>query len=137
METRDVVVKRNELLPRAKGQYMRIHYLWEGKETFSNIFDEAKWHLCGANLAVRLHGEPSGKWWNVIDVEAISNVFEQEAAKKVAVQMSDGKNRSYALSYAKDWCIACKQAGEDVKTAHIISIATIFESYLDNEIEEH
>jgi len=45
---------------------------------------------------------------------------------------TDSKNRAFSLSYAKDWCIACKQAGEEVKTTHIISIAKIFESYLDS-----
>ncbi len=40
--------------------------------------------------------------------------------------------RQKALAEAVNWCIAKLQGGEDVKTVHIISIATIFESYLED-----
>ena len=40
--------------------------------------------------------------------------------------------RQKALAEAVNWCIAKLQGGEEVKTVHIISIATIFESYLED-----
>lgn len=93
----------------------------------------------GIGLAFRFtmadYKTPQGKVFPYVsNFEKVAGVFEQEAAQKVAEQMSDGKNRSYALSYSKDWCIACKQAGDDVKTTHILSIAAIFEVYLDKGI---
>ena len=44
----------------------------------------------------------------------------------------DPKNRSYALSYAKDWCGLKLQAGVDLKTADVITVAKEFAKYLDN-----
>jgi len=44
--------------------------------------------------------------------------------------------RQKALDIAERWCEACKQAGEEVKTTHIISIAKIFESYLDSGVND-
>ncbi len=49
---------------------------------------------------------------------------------------SDGKNRSYALSYAKDYVIAGKQSGEKLTIIDVLLYAKIFESYLDSGIIE-
>ncbi len=57
-----------------------------------------------------------------------------EAAEKVASQSADSKNRSYALSYAKDWCIAQVQGGKDLKVVDVLTVAKLFESYLDSGV---
>ena len=43
--------------------------------------------------------------------------------------------RQKSLDIAERWCEACKQKGEEVKTTHIISIAKLFEAYLDGGAE--
>lgn len=45
---------------------------------------------------------------------------------------TDGKNRSFALAYAKDWCIAQNVLGKELKVTDVISCAVLFESYLEN-----
>jgi len=131
---KDIVVKRSEMLPGTKGEYLRVYYDDSGKEKFTNVFDQALWNLFGDGLAVRLHLEKEGNWFNVKGAEAISNVFKQEAVKNVTAQMSDGKNRSFALSYAKDWCIAQLSQGVKLTIYDVVVGAKIFESYLDTGV---
>ena len=42
--------------------------------------------------------------------------------------------RQKALAEANVWCIAKLQAGQDIKTVELLSVAKLFESYLDNGI---
>ena len=42
--------------------------------------------------------------------------------------------RQKALAEANAWCIAQLQAGNGVKTVELLSVAKLFESYLDNGI---
>ncbi len=70
----------------------------------------------------------------VTDFKEVKDVFVAKAAEKVASQSADSKNRSYALSYAKDWCIAQVQGGKDLKAVDILTIAKLFESYLDSGV---
>ena len=42
--------------------------------------------------------------------------------------------RQKALAEANAWCIAKLQAGKDIKTVELLSVAKLFESYLDNGI---
>ncbi len=58
----------------------------------------------------------------------------QEIIKEARASVSEGKNRSFALSYAKDWCIAKLQSGETIKTLDVLVVAKLFESYLDTGI---
>ena len=46
----------------------------------------------------------------------------------------DSKNRSFALAYAKDIGVAKIMMGGDMSTMKIITIAEIFESYLDGGV---
>jgi len=67
----------------------------------------------------------------VADAEQVEGVFKQEAAKKVQEKMGDNKNRAFALSYAKDWCIAKAQLGKELTYADVVMVATVFEAYLN------
>ena len=58
----------------------------------------------------------------------------QEVVREARVSVSDGKNRSFALSYAKDWCIAKVQGGEAIKTLDVLVVAKAFEAYLDTGV---
>ena len=57
----------------------------------------------------------------------------EEAKKSVSFDPTRKSiERQTSLNRAVEWCIAKLQGGEDVQTVHIISIATIFESYLED-----
>ena len=58
----------------------------------------------------------------------------EEVIREARASVSEGKNRSFALSYAKDWCISKVQGGEDIKTFDVLAVAKIFESYLDTGV---
>ena len=66
-----------------------------------------------------------------VDVTKPVPVKEIRVDKKPDV--GNGKNRSFALAYAKDYHSARIRAGivKDVTEAHIIATAILFESYLD------
>lgn len=57
---------------------------------------------------------------------------EIDRAREEVRPKSDGKNRSFALSYAKDIAVAKIMMGGEMTPAHILTTATLFESYLDN-----
>lgn len=43
--------------------------------------------------------------------------------------------RQTSLKAATDWCIAKLQGGADIKTTELITVAGLFESYLENGIQ--
>ncbi len=43
--------------------------------------------------------------------------------------------RQTSLKSATDWCIAKLQGGQDIKTTELITVASLFESYLENGIQ--
>lgn len=97
-----------------------------------NIFDGALFNVFEKGLAVRLEGEVSGKFFNTTHAEQVKNVFEKEAIEKVSAH-TDNKNRSYALSYAKDIMCALIAKGETEKiTDKVIATAKKFEEYLNS-----
>ncbi len=55
----------------------------------------------------------------------------KEAVKMGAEVITDPKNRSYALSYAKDIAVAKMMAGEEMSVDKVIDIAKKFARYLD------
>ena len=60
----------------------------------------------------------------------------KEAIKQGAVVVSEkpaGKNRSYALSYAKDIGVAMIAAGKEFSSKKVLEIAKEFNDYLDGE----
>ena len=60
----------------------------------------------------------------------------KEAIKQGAVIVSekpDGKNRGYALSYAKDIGVAMIAAGKEFSSKKVLELAKEFNAYLDGE----
>ena len=127
----------------ANGQVLKVKYGKEGSL-------KAKWGLLQEGKAIKFTmGEYQGKPF-VSDIESIAELLKpavnpndtpipqqaeidkvfDEAREKVAT--SNPQNRSYALSYAKDWCGLKLQAGVDLKTADVITVAKEFAKYLDN-----
>ena len=104
------------------------------------IFDQAKWNLFGVNAAVNLIGEYKGQFFNVSGVESMRDALPVvKTAAETLVTPSEpiskptsGKNRAFALSYAKDWCIAQNQKGKELRVTDVISAAVLFEGYLEN-----
>ena len=77
-------------------------------------------------------GEKTGGWCNE-KAEAITE--KPPANPKISVSDIE-RRRSMALSYSKDWCIAKVQAGVEIKTEQILTVAVIFESYIENGVVE-
>ncbi len=48
-------------------------------------------------------------------------------------RITDGKNKSYALSYAKDIACAMIKSGKEMSAAKVIDVAKVFERYLDGK----
>jgi len=46
---------------------------------------------------------------------------------------TDGKNKSYALSYAKDIACAMIKSGKEMSTVKVIDVAKLFEDYLEGK----
>jgi hypothetical protein len=127
------------------------------KSVFDNLAD--KWDLLEENACVELKLEQRGQFWNVVDIlqpqtppqtqpkildehqEVIEKVFKDDNMTKDDWAEKDRKTRKSierqkSLELATNWCEACKEKGEEVKTTHIISIAKIFEAYLDGGADE-
>ena len=86
--------------------------------------------------AHKIEGTEPVEWCNE-EAELLPEMQEHvdqtlKEAKEMTRPKSDGKNRSFALSYAKDWCIAQVNGGKDLKVMDVITVAVAFESYLDN-----
>lgn len=56
---------------------------------------------------------------------------EKEAAVKPTIS-GEGKNRSFALSYAKDIACAKIRAGKQTSAYDVLDVAVLFEAYLDS-----
>ena len=127
----------------ANGQVLKVKY---GKEGIL----KAKWGLLQEGKAIKFTmGDYQGKPF-VSDIESIAELLkpavnpneteipQQEEADKALdearakLNTPNPQNRGYALSYAKDWCGLKLQAGVDLKTADVITVAKEFAKYLDN-----
>ena len=140
------------------GTYWTITW-HDGKH--DNIFNEAWKDLCeqakAEGLAVHFTKEQNPKgYWNIVALELVSQVLpestdpptdmtppkahipppraEQTEAKVDTTRKSI--ERQTSLKCATEWCIAQLQAGNPLKTTEIVSIAAIFESYLDSGLEQ-
>jgi hypothetical protein len=99
---------------------------------------QTKWFKTGkmktyAHPVKGANGETTG-WCNMPDGEVPTVV--KEAVKQGAVIVSEkpaGKNRSYALSYAKDIGVAMIAAGKEFSSKKVLEIAKEFNDYLDGE----
>jgi len=83
--------------------------------------------------AVKLHFQdyktPDGRVFPFVsDFEAIEGLFETQAIKKVQIQQHDNKDRSMALSYAKD--LACADV---IQVSDILSYATKFIAFIGGQ----
>ena len=105
---------------------MSDHYCTEHKAVFFK-----KGNMKG--YAHPIEGTDPTKWCNEPE-EGGAPIPEEKKAELVAE--TSGKNRSYALSYSKDWCVAQLGAGKNVTTYDMLIIAKLLESYLDSGIIE-
>ncbi len=127
----------------ANGQVLKVKYGREGSL-------RAKWELLQEGKAIKfIMGEYQGKPF-VKDIESLAEQLQpavnpnetgmpqQDEVDKAlseartTLNTPNPQNRSYALSYAKDWCGVKVQGGEDIKTADVIRVAKEFAKYLDN-----
>ena len=125
------------------GQVLKVKYGKEGSL-------KAKWGLLQEGKAIKfVMGEYQGKPF-VKDIESIAEQLQpavnpnetgmpqqdevDKALSEARAKLNtpNPQNRSYALSYAKDWCGLKLQAGEDLITADVIRVAKEFAKYLDN-----
>ena len=80
-----------------------------------------------------IEGTEAGEWCN--EPEGGGDPMPEDTPKETGQHKSDGKNRSFALSYAKDIGVAKVRAGKSTSAFEIIETAVLFESYLDNGAE--
>lgn len=80
-------------------------------------------------LTLKLTKEKKGTFWNVIGVELVENVFVREAQKQVVDEQAIIKNRSVALSYAKDFAVS-----RNIPVYDTIECAEIFYRYMVGEL---
>jgi len=122
---KSIIVTQREEIEGQKGTYLKITDQ-EGKAHF--IFDNLsdKWELLQPGKMVDLTKEKVGKYWNVIDIAEGSSKPKVEA-QKTGYHREDpeSKQRSYALSYAKDLCVAGK-----IELDKIIPCAESFNKWL-------
>ncbi len=111
-----------------------------GKDKTFGIWDNKQLYIEGAVLEVVIEKNDAG-FQNIVSVESANKELaaKVDATKPVPVEeirtdkKSDGKNRSFALSYSKDYHCARIRAGavKDIPESEIIATAILFESYLD------
>ncbi len=127
----------------AGGRVLKVKYGREG-------LLKAKWGLLQEGKAIKFTMGLFNNKPFVQDIESIAELLQpavnpndteipqQEEIDKAldeartTLNKPDPQNRSYALSYAKDWCGVKVQGGEDIKTADVITVAKKFAEYLDN-----
>lgn len=106
--------------------------------------------LLQTGMAVKLNYSKFKDIEYIYSVEAVKDLLQvkpepapQAAEPKISpvkpnTYTSDGKNRAFALSYAKDWTVALLQSGvKTVSGTSIMELAKAFEHYLNTgEIPE-
>ena len=117
-----------------------------GKEHTFGIWEDK--HLYVEGNVLDINTEKKGNFLNITSVESASAELAEKvdtlkiiATEPVPVDKirvdkkpeSDGRNRSFALAYAKDYHCARIRAGviKDIPESEIIATAILFESYLD------
>lgn len=70
--------------------------------------------------------------------EAVSPPLQQDEPTPEQLKPFDPTRKSIerqtSLKSAVEWCIAKLQSGQEIKTAELITVAGLFESYLENGI---
>lgn len=145
-------------------EYRKVTVVDEnGKETTKSVFDNLsdRWPMIdeGLNKFFDWKMVKKGQFWNVADIKPLelppaqpsSNVLPEHQAvieeaisgDKMTKEDWPAKDRvtrksierQKALDLSVQWCIA-KLSNEDVKTTHILSVAELFESYLEKGISK-
>ena len=86
-------------------------------------------------LALKLTKEKKGKFWNVIAVEEVKDMFMKEALAKVTDDSADERTKTMVVSYAKD--LAC---GNQIPVEQILAWADILYRWVKGDLfvrDEH
>jgi len=146
-----VTITMREIREGAKGDYLYIKYVTsKGKESGKAVFNQLKdkWEMCQENATVDLKLDER---YNVIDIQSVSEqlpepqVSTPESETPPSSQSTDvetapesetppphavnTKNRSYALSYAKDLVVA-----KVIEADKVLSYAEVFDRFLNGDI---
>ena len=111
-----------------------------------SCWDTGLWNLFAPKLAVDVEVETKGNFKNIIgasvadEIQQTVDTVEQSGGEVSNVTMVDTKNRSYALSYAKDQVNQmmkdspelAKKSSKDI-TKVTISMSRDYEKYLNGE----
>jgi len=140
-EDKFITVKEITTKSGTKGEYISVKAT---DDSVYNIFDTALFKVFEIGRAVRLKGKMNGKYFNTsfaeqmkdaippVVKEAIKEGATIETEGKAVKETTIGKNRSFALSYAKDIAVALISTGDVEKmTEKTITCAKRFEKYLD------
>lgn len=140
-----IVPTKVEQVQTAKNPALKVTYSDNGKEFNKMIFDSGLWNLFAVNLPVKIITEKQGQYWNVVGAESVKDALtkptesnektyeEVEAKATKLLSQPNTKNRSYALSYAKDIAVATIGQGKEMSTNVVIGIAEVFDKYLNGE----
>ena len=80
-------------------------------------------------LALKLTKEKKGKFWNVIAVEEVKDMFMKEAIAKVTDESNDERTKTMVVSYAKDLAM-----NGNIDPSQIIAWADIFFRYVKGDL---
>jgi len=125
-----IVVEKSEVLPGAKGEYLKVTSK-DGKA--QNIFDASLWNLFGDGLAVKLTLEQQGRWWNVVGAEGVAKELAEKAVKETSAD--DLPFPKHPLTLAVEYWTAKIAMGTDCKINDVLEAAEIFKGYLKGEIK--
>jgi hypothetical protein len=98
---------------------------------FEDRFEELE---NSAGLTYKLIKEKKGQFWNVIDIIPVKEELLKQATKQAQDESIIEKRRSMALSYAKDIAVAKMQAGAEMTTFKVLTVAKVFESYIESGV---
>jgi len=108
--------------------------------THFSILEEAQAKNANVEIEkIKKPGKDGKEYWNIKTLKIIESgkmvkEIEKEGGKIESVTTKDtGKNKSYALSYAKDIGVAMIVAGKEFSTKKVLEIAKEFNSYLDGD----
>lgn len=80
-------------------------------------------------LPLKLTKEQKGRYWNVIKVEEVKDIFQKEAIKKVTDETVDERTKTMVLSYAKDLAL-----GNQIPVEQTLAWADIFYRYVKGDL---
>ena len=129
----------------------------DGKQTTKSVFDHLKdkWELLQENATLDFTMVQKGQFWNVTDINLIGlpsptepEILEEDLklAEKAKAEMTKDdwaekdriKNKSIerqvALKSATEIAVAKINKGEEMSTMKILTIAEVFEGYLEHGI---